>query len=157
SIGIFGLLANFQTLLETLGIHTDWVGTHALTGALRPDRPLSQEAARIVQLAIEQGYQQFIHRVAQARGMSVEAVHRIARGGVWSGQDAKRLGLVDHVGGVRQAAAAAAELAGLHEGRFTLVPVPPTGSLGERVLRRFVTLAQRLDVGHPSIPAWLEG
>lgn len=157
SIGIFGLLPNFQTPLEKLGIHTDWVSTHVLTGALRPDRPLSPEAARIVQLVVDKGYQRFIHRVAQARGMSVEAVDQIAQGRVWSGRDAKRLGLVDRLGGLRQAAEAAAALAGLQKGRFMLVPVSATSSLGERVLQHFVTLAaQRLDAKRLSMPNWFD-
>ncbi|MCO6439482.1 MAG: signal peptide peptidase SppA [Nitrococcus mobilis] len=156
SIGIFGLLPNVQTALEKLGIHTDGVGTHALTGALRVDRPLSPEGARLVQLVIEQGYQRFIHRVAQARGMSVEAVDRIAQGRVWSGRDAKRLGLVDHLGGLHQAASAAAALAGLPKDRFMLVPVPATQSLRERVLQHFVALVQQFDTKQRLIPAWLE-
>ncbi|EAR21813.1 signal peptide peptidase SppA [Nitrococcus mobilis] len=155
SIGIFGLLPNVQTTLEKLGIHPDGVGTHALTGALRADRPLSPEGARLVQLVIEQGYQRFIHRVAQARGMSVEAVDRIAQGRVWSGRDAKRLGLVDHLGGLGQAAEAAAALAGLPKNRFMLVPIPTTQSLRERVLQRFVALAQRLDAKPWPISDWL--
>ncbi len=156
SIGIFGLLPNVQTTLEKLGIHTDGVGTHSLTGALRADRPLSPESARLVQLVIEQGYQRFIHRVAQARGMSVEAVDRIAQGRVWSGRDAKRLGLVDHLGGLHPAAEAAAALSGLPKNRFMLVPVPATQSLRERMLQHFVALVQQLDTKQRPIPDWLE-
>ncbi|MDN5871022.1 MAG: signal peptide peptidase SppA [Nitrococcus sp.] len=156
SIGIFGLLPNFHALLEDLGIHTDWVRTHALTGALRPDRPLTAEAARIVQLVIEQGYEQFIHRVAEAREMSVSAVHEVAQGRVWSGRAANHLGLVDRLGGLRQAAAAAAKLAGLQEDGFMLVPVPAASTLGERLLRPFLSLTQRLRAEHLPIAGWLE-
>lgn len=156
SIGIFGLLPNFHAPLKKLGIHTDGVGTHALAGTLRPDRPLSPEAARLVQLVIDQGYRRFIHRVAQARGMSVEAVDQIAQGRVWSGRDARRLGLVDRLGGLPEAAEAAAGLAGLQKDRFMLVPVSATSSLGERVLQQFVALTPPLDTKHLSIPAWLK-
>lgn len=156
SIGIFGLLPNFHAPLAKLGIHTDGVGTNALTGALRPDRPLSPQAARLVQLVVDKGYQRFIHHVAGARGMSVEAVNQIAQGRVWSGRDAKRLGLVDRLGGLRQAAGAAAALAGLQKGRFMLVPVSATGSLSERVLQHFITFAaQRLDAKRLPMPDWL--
>lgn len=155
SIGIFGLIPNFHTLLENLGIHTDGVGTHALTGALRPDRPMSQKAARIVQLVIQQGYQRFLHRVAKGRDMSVAAVNEIAQGRVWTGRAAERLGLVDHLGGLRQAVAAAAELAGLQKGQFMVVPIVPKRSLRERLLAHFLPLAQRLNAMHLPVPGWL--
>ncbi|HET8701081.1 MAG TPA: signal peptide peptidase SppA [Nitrococcus sp.] len=155
SIGIFGLIPNFHTPLEKLGIHTDGVGTNAFTGALRPDRPLSPQAARMVQLVVDKGYQRFIHQVAKARGMSMEAVNQIAQGRVWSGQDAKRLGLVDHLGGLRQAAAAAAGLGGLQKGRFMLVPISTPSSLGERVLQHFATLAQQLGAQRLPVTNWL--
>lgn len=155
SIGIFGLLPNFQASLQKLGIHTDGVGTHTLTGALRPDLPLSPDVARSVQLVIDHGYQQFIHRVAQARGMSVDAVERVAQGRVWSGQDAKRLGLVDHLGGFRKAVAATATLVGLKEGQYRLVPVQPPSSLRERMLRRLVLVARQFGADRLPIPGWL--
>ena len=157
SIGIFGLFPNIETSLEKLGIHTDGVGTHTLTGALRPDRALSPEGARVIQLVIEQGYQRFIQLVAEARDMSVDAVDRIAQGRVWAGRDAKRVGLVDHLGGLHQAAAAAAVLAGLQKGRFMLVPVPATRSFGERMLQRFVARAQyRLAITDSGMADWLK-
>jgi protease-4 len=65
---------------------------------------------------IEQGYREFLQRVADSRGMTAEEVDRVAQGRVWSGVDAFELGLVDQLGDLDDAVAAAAELAGLDEG-----------------------------------------
>jgi protease-4 len=116
SIGIFGMFPTFQRTMSTyLGLSVDGVGTTALAGALRPDREMAPEVAEIFQLAIEDGYQNFLERVAEAREMSIEEVDRIARGRVWSGQDAYDLGLVDRLGGLADAITSAAESAGLGE------------------------------------------
>jgi protease-4 len=117
SIGIFGIFPTFQKpLARYLGMHVDGVGTTPLAGALRPDRELSAEAAEAIQQITDRGYQEFLDRVAEARGMTPEEVDRIARGRVWSGEDAHAKGLVDHLGGLDQAIAAAAQRAGLEGG-----------------------------------------
>jgi protease IV len=113
SIGIFGLWPTIEKPLAKLGIHTDGLGTTPLAGALRPDRPLTPEAATVFQTQIERGYRLFVEGVAQARELPVEKVRDIARGRVWSGADALALGLVDQIGGLQQAVAAAVRLAGL--------------------------------------------
>lgn len=116
SIGIFGMLPTFQKpLAKHLGTRVDGVGTTPLAGALRVDRELQPEVGEAIQLMIEQGYQDFLERVAEARDMTPEEVDKIARGRVWSGQDAYDLGLVDHLGGLDQAIASAAERAELGE------------------------------------------
>lgn len=120
SIGVFGIVPNFTQPLRKIGIHTDGLGTTELTGALRPDRPMSEQAKRILQTGIEHAYNEFTRKVADARGMSVEAVDRIAQGRVWSGDDAQRIGLVDKMGGFSQAIDAAASLAGLQPGDYEL-------------------------------------
>lgn len=113
SIGIFGLWPSFSRPLEKLGIHTDGVGTTPLAGAFRGDRPLSPELATIIESQLQKGYRMFVEGVASGRDLPVEKVEEIARGRVWSGTDALRLGLVDQIGGLDQAVAAAVRLAGL--------------------------------------------
>jgi protease-4 len=131
SIGIFGLIPTIDKPLEKLGIHTDGVGTTPLAGAFRMDRPLSDDVKVIVQSQIDHGYRQFIEGVAAGRKLDVKRVDEIARGRVWSGHDAKDLGLVDEFGGLEDAADAAAKLAGLTEGQWHLSPFEnaPSGPL----------------------------
>lgn len=120
SIGVFAMLPDVSKTLEKLGIHTDGLGTTPLSGALRPDRPMSDAAKQILQAGIDHAYSEFTHKVAKARQMSVASVDKIAQGRVWSGLDAKRIGLVDKLGGMHKAIAAAAGLAGLRPGDFAV-------------------------------------
>jgi protease IV len=113
SIGIFGLFVNIDATLEKIGVHTDGVGTTPFAGALDPRRPLDPSVARVIQSVIEKGYRDFIGRVAAARGKPVQEIDQIARGRVWSGRQALERGLVDKLGGLDAAVAAAAERAKL--------------------------------------------
>lgn len=116
SIGIFGMFPTIdRALSEHLGIHVDGVGTNWLSGSFRLDRPLDPRMATVIQSITEQGYGEFLERVAAAREMTVEEVDRIARGRVWSGVDARELGLVDQLGDFDGALAAAARLGELGE------------------------------------------
>ncbi len=115
SIGIFGLLTNFPRTLEKVGVYTDGVGTTRIAGALRSDRPMQPHIADIIQQIIEDGYERFIGKVAVAREMTPEAVDQIARGRVWSGQQARDRGLVDKLGGLNDAIASAAEIADISD------------------------------------------
>jgi protease-4 len=113
SIGIFGMIPTYQRpLAEYLGVHVDGISTAPLAG-VRLDRALSPEIGDVIQLMIEHGYREFLERVADSRGMTTEEVDAVAQGRVWSGTDAYELGLVDHLGDLDDAVAAAAELAEL--------------------------------------------
>jgi protease IV len=117
SIGIFGIFPTFdKPLARYLGVHTDGVGTTRFTDALRPDRPLDPGVAEMVQMVIDKDYHEFLTRVASARKMTPEQVDKIARGRIWSGEDAKQLGLVDQLGGLDQAVESAAKRAKLEKG-----------------------------------------
>lgn len=114
SIGIFGMFPNYhRALRDYLGVRVDGVGTTPLAGAIRPDRELKKEAGDMIQMIINKGYHDFISKVADARGMTLEDVDKIAQGRVWSGEDAHALGLVDQLGGLEDAIASAAKLAEL--------------------------------------------
>ena len=123
SIGIFGLFMNFPDTLAKLGVHVDGVGTTRMAGAFDLSRPLNPEVAEAIQTVIEQGYRQFIGKVAQARGSTPEAIDKIARGRVWSGAQAEQLGLVDELGGLSDAIAEAARRADLEAGAYRVVYV----------------------------------
>ncbi len=113
SIGVFGMVPNFTRALDKLGVHSDGVGTTALSASMRADMPLSEEMKTMIQMSVDDIYQRFIGIVAQSRHMSREDVQAVAQGRVWSGVDALRLGLVDKLGGLDDAVAAAAKRAGI--------------------------------------------
>ena len=115
SIGIFGMVPTYQRpLAEHLGIQVDGVSTAPLAG-VRLDRELPAEVGEVIQSMIEHGYREFLQRVADSRGMTTEAVDKIAQGRVWSGADAHTHGLVDNLGTLNDAITAAANLAGLED------------------------------------------
>ncbi len=142
SIGIYGLFPTYQRpLAEFLGVRVDGVGTAPLAG-VRPDRELPEEVGRVIQSVIEQGYREFLTRVADSRGMTVEEVDPIARGRVWSGEDAHKLGLVDNLGDLDDAIAAAAELADLGNS-YEVSYIEKEEKLKDRVLKKLVAYAIR--------------
>jgi len=125
SIGIFGLLPTIEKPLAKLGIHTDGIGTTPLAGSLRIDRPLTPEIETILQTEVDFGYHKFIEGVAAGRDIPAADVDKMARGRVWSGARAHKLGLVDEIGGLDQAIASAAKMAGLQEGQYELEEFKP--------------------------------
>ena len=136
SIGIFGVFPTINRTLEEWGIHSDGVGTTRMTDAFRVDRPLSEIGNNALQSTIEHGYRQFIELVSEARGMTPEAVDAVAQGQVWSGENALAIGLVDELGGLQDAVAAAAKLAELTD--YESVWVSADDWLDAGVWRRFI-------------------
>jgi protease IV len=113
SIGVFASVPTFNRTLEKLGISSDGVGTTALSGAMRLERPMSAPISDLVQTAINHTYDQFVARVSSGRGQTSAQIDAIGQGRVWVGVDALRLGLVDHLGTYEDALAAAAKRAHL--------------------------------------------
>lgn len=113
SIGIYGLFVSIDTTLQKIGVYTDGVGTTPFAGALDPRRPLDPSVAKVIQSTINKGYRDFVGRVAEARGKPPAEIDQVARGRVWSGRQALERGLVDKLGGLDAAVAAAAERAKL--------------------------------------------
>lgn len=126
SIGIFGVFPTVEDSLARLGVHTDGVGTTAITDAFRIDRPVSPAVATALQSTLDAGYQRFLNIVAAGRDMPVEAVDKVAQGQIWSGADAQRLGLVDKLGGLDDAIRSAAALADLKDYAEELIEPPLT-------------------------------
>ena len=123
SIGVFGLIPNLQHFYKNkLGITIDTVNTskHADFGGMYR-RLTSFERAKI-QDHVEDIYATFISHVAEGRNMSTAAVDDIGQGRVWTGYDAKRLGLVDVLGGLETAIDIAADLAELLDYRLVSLP-----------------------------------
>jgi protease IV len=113
SIGVFSVVPTFQRTLEKLGVKVDGLGTTPLAGEMRLDRALDGASRQILQSTVDHAYDEFLHRVGEGRKKSVEDVDKIAQGRVWAGVDAQRIGLVDHLGGLKDATEAAAKLAEL--------------------------------------------
>jgi protease IV len=113
SIGVFSVVPTFQRTLEKLGVKVDGLGTTAIAGDMRLDRALTPATRRILQTSVDHAYAEFLRRVADGRKKAVEDVDKIAQGRVWAGVDAQRIGLVDHLGGLKDATDAAAKLAEL--------------------------------------------
>jgi protease-4 len=113
SIGIFAIIPTVDKTLGKIGVSTDGVGTTALSGQLRIDRPLSEGARAVLQAVTTHGYDEFVARVAAGRKKTPAEVDAIAQGRVWAGVDAKRNGLVDQLGSFNEAVAAAARRAKL--------------------------------------------
>ena len=111
SIGIFAIIPNFSPGLKKLGITSDGVGTTPLANQFTVDQPLNSEARELIRAQIDQGYQKFVARVATGRHESAARINAIGQGRVWAGADARRIGLVDHLGTLEDAVRAAARLA----------------------------------------------
>jgi protease-4 len=126
SIGAFSAFPTIEGIVDYIGVTVDGVGTTPLAGEASLNRGLSPEMASIVQALANGAYEDFIELVANGRDMSEEAVQRVAEGLVWTGAEASQIGLVDKVGGLDAAVAAAAELAGVEEWRTGRTTVPPS-------------------------------
>jgi len=123
SIGIFGIIPNAGEFInEKLGITIDVVKTNAHSDMPSLTRPMSEFERDLMQNSIEEGYSLFVSRVADGRKMEPAAVDSIGQGRVWSGENALQIGLVDQLGGLDEAVAAAADLAGLENYRIVKLP-----------------------------------
>ncbi|MCF6297323.1 MAG: signal peptide peptidase SppA [Flavobacteriaceae bacterium] len=115
SIGVFGMLPNFSGLTERLGINAEQIGTNKQSIGYSPFEPISEGFYTVTKEGVERIYTTFINRVAKGRNMTFEAVDKIAQGRVWTGKEAVENGLVDALGSLDDAVAAAAELAEVDE------------------------------------------
>ena len=133
SIGVFSVVPTFQRTLEKLGVKVDGLGTTPLAGDMRQDRPLTAASRQILQSSVDHAYAEFLRRVGDGRKKPVEDVDKIAQGRVWAGVDAQRVGLVDHLGGLKDAIDAAAKLAELGTD-YDIDYIEPELSLREELL-----------------------
>lgn len=110
SIGVFGMIPYTGKMLENkLGITFDRVSTNK-HGSLSLNRKLTKEELSITQAEVDEIYDDFLSKVATGRKMTKENVNKVARGRVWAGSDAVKIGLVDEIGGLTSAIAYAAKL-----------------------------------------------
>jgi len=110
SIGVFGMIPYTGKMLENkLGITFDRVSTNK-HASLSLNRKLTKEELSITQAEVDEIYDDFLSKVATGRKMTKENVNKVARGRVWAGSDAVKIGLVDEIGGLTAAIAYAAKL-----------------------------------------------
>ena len=122
SIGVFGVIPYTGAMLENkLGLSFDRVSTNARS-VLTTNKKLSPEEFQIIQDEVDFIYDEFLQRVADGRGMTKEQVNVIARGRVWTGKDALKIGLVDELGGLNDAIAYAAKEAGIDDPKIQYLP-----------------------------------
>jgi protease-4 len=155
SIGVIGLLLNAEGLFEDqLGVTFDGVQTSPYADMYSSSRPLSEGERRLLGQSIDETYNTFLQRVAEGRGMDTSAVHDVAQGRVWSGQDAREVGLVDTLGTLRDAVAIAGRTAGLGDGPYRTRELPRPKTVFERLNESFS--AQATQLWHATLSTPLE-
>ena len=122
SIGIFGMVPNVKELTDKIGLSYDVVKTNKYADFGNIMRPFSEGEKALLQMMVAEGYDTFITRCAEGRHTTKEAIEKIAEGRVWTGETAKKLGLVDELGGIDKALDIAVKKANLNG--YTVVSYP---------------------------------
>lgn len=133
SIGVFGMLFNSEDLFNKIGIAIDTVKTNKSSDFGSPVRPISDYESMIISKSIDKTYTVFKKRVSEGRKLSMNAVQEIAQGRVWSGVDAKKIGLVDTLGGMELAISIAAKKAKISS-NYTIKNIPETKSPFDKIM-----------------------
>jgi protease-4 len=125
SIGVFGLIPNAKQLMQDkLGISVESVNTNKYADFPSVFRPMTSYEKDVMQKSIEKIYSDFVSKVAEGRKMSFSSIDSIGQGRVWTGESAKKLGLIDEFGGLEDAIKGAAQLAGVEKYSLREYPVP---------------------------------
>jgi protease-4 len=145
SIGVIGVLLNAEDLFEDqLGVTFDGVRTSPYADMYSPTQPLSSGERRLIGEYIDDTYQTFLQRVADGRDMDTAAVHDVAQGRVWSGEDAREVGLVDTLGTLQDAVAMAGTAAEMGDGPYETRVLPRPKTFFERINEQFAAQATQL-------------
>jgi len=115
SIGIFGMFPNVEGLTKKIGVSFDVVKTNQYSDFGNVTRPMRDDEKAILQNYIERGYDLFLTRCSDGRGIPKDSLDLIAQGRVWTGNQALKIGLVDEIGGIDTAIKEAAKLADLND------------------------------------------
>src|SRR5690554_193430 len=122
SIGVFGMVPNFEKVAGKFGVNAQQVKTHENAGGYSPFRKMSPKYKETLTESVEMIYDTFVSRVAEGRNMTTAQVDSVAQGRVWTGTMAKELGLVDELGSLDDAISYAAELVESTDYKITLYP-----------------------------------
>lgn len=154
SIGVFGIIPNMKEMFnKNLGITFDEVKTNPYADYIPVTRRMNDGERKIITNDIETIYSTFITHVSEGRKMTVAQVDSIGQGRVWSGVDAKRIGLIDEFGGLNDAIAGAAKLAKLKD--YRTIELPEQKDAFEQIMEAFsgdytsVFLKKELGTAYP--------
>jgi protease-4 len=135
SIGVFVIRPVLAGLFEKIGVTVEPITRGARADLLLSTVPLSAETRAVLRQNVQNTYQLFLARVAEGRGLETSAVDGVARGRVWTGAQAKEVGLVDRLGGVSEAVLLAKEKVGLAaDADVLLVQYPPPKPVAQQLL-----------------------
>ena len=133
SIGIFGMIPNMKGLLQDkLGLHNHFVKTNRMADFGDVTRPMTADEKALMQKNVNNGYDLFLTRCAEGRGMDKERINGMAQGRVWTGEKAKELGLVDLLGGIDIALEIAISKADVES--YTVMSYPEKSSFIDELL-----------------------
>jgi len=133
SIGVFGMVPNMKDFFgNKLGITFDQTMTNKYSDFPNVTRPLTDYEKLLFERQIEKIYADFLKLVSEGRKMETAKVDEVGQGRVWSGIDAKSIGLIDDFGGLNDAIAQAAELAGISE--YNLMSLPAQKETFEQII-----------------------
>ena len=150
SIGVFSLIPEFSKTIGKVGVNLVTVGSNKHSDMYSLTRPFDAEETASMQAYVEDVYERFVGLVAAGRSLETQQVDDMAQGRVWVGTDALGLGLVDEIGGLREAVDYAASLAGyLSKGDYHVVTYPAQLSQAEQLMDMFS--------GKKEAPSILEG
>jgi len=113
SIGVYVPYANWEELYKKVGIYQEKIKSGPHKDILSPERAMTSDERAIIQVMVDDIYNQFVIVVAEGRNMDVAAVRKLADGRIYTGNQAKQLGLVDELGNMYDAIDGAAALAGI--------------------------------------------
>ena len=132
SIGIFGMYPNVKGLTDKIGLDFDVVKTNEYADFGATGRALNPGEQALMQNMVNQGYELFLTRCSEGRGIAKDELDKIAQGRVWTGSTAKGLGLVDELGGLDRALEIACQQAGIDS--YTIVSYPAKQTFLEMLL-----------------------
>ncbi len=135
SIGIFGLFPNMQGTMNKLGLNFDVAKTHKYGDFGNLSRPMNKDEKAMLQSYIDKGYDTFLSRCAEGRNIPKDTLAKYAEGRIWTGNQAKTIGLVDELGGIEKAIKIAADLANLDDD-YVVYEYPRKRSLFEELFNR---------------------
>ena len=132
SIGIFGMFPNAKGLTDKIGLNFDVVKTNQYADFGMLTRPMNDGEKGLMQMYVNQGYDLFLTRCSDGRGIGKEELDKIAQGRVWTGSTAKELGLVDELGGLNKAVEIAIAKSGVDA--YTVMSYPKKESFLESLM-----------------------